>query len=366
MTLMEADGRRAMADVDWYGGLEPDLDISMLPGKPADPEMRESASIWLYEENGEFGFPRVGVEAVGSVWDTHRYDGNFAFRGGRILRTSTRGPTLSPKGPDGRNSILGAGGLKFQCVEPFRRWRVSFDDKVYDSRIEEQIRGNFRVFADSDVDASLKQVPLKFDVELTMVTPAWTQDYRPEALAGMSEAERIDAGLMGYGWRIEHLFRGEGELTLDGSSRGFKCLGSRIHRQSVRPMGAFRGHCWQSAVFPDGRAFGYIAYPPREDGSTYNNGYVYQDGKMYPAKATKVPFLRNIMPEGDDVSLQLESALGVTRIDGVTTLATFHIGNPGVNSMNNQQSGVRYSWDGMTTYGMIERSSPASLTKIVL
>jgi hypothetical protein len=262
--------------------------------------------------------------------------------------------------------VLGAGGVRFECLEPFRRWRVAFDDEVYDSRIEDQIRGNFRVYADAAIDPELKRTRLKFDVELSMAAPAWTQDFRPEKLAGLSEAERIDAGLMGYGWRVEQLFRGEGELSLDGQTRAFKCLGSRIHRQSVRPMGAFRGHCWQSAVFPDGRAFAYIAYPPREDGSTYNTGYVYQDGRWRLARATKIPFLRNIMPEGDDVSLELESDLGVTRIAGATTLATFHIGNPGVNSMNNQQGAVRYTWDGAETLGMIERSSPAELTQVRL
>ena len=72
-----------------------------------------------------------------------------------------------------------------------------------------------------------------------------------------------------------------------------------------------------------------------------------------------------IEAEGDDVSLELESDLGVTKIGGVTTLATFHIGNPGVNGMNNQQGGVRYSWDGQEAYGMIERSAPAELCRIV-
>lgn len=350
-----------MPEADWYGGLEPELDGAMLPGKPDDPEMRESASIWLYEENGEFGFPRIGIEAIGDQWEAHRYDCNFAFRGGRILRTSTRGPAHPAAG-----GVLGAGGLQFRCIEPFRKWRVSFDDTVCESTIEEQIRGNFRVYIDNPVDPALKRTPLKFDVELTMAAPAWTQDYRPAALEKMSEAERIDAGLMGFGWRIEQLFRGEGELTIDGQTRRFGCLGSRIHRQSVRPMGAFRGHCWQSAVFPDGRAFGVITYPPREDGTTYNNGYIWQDGQWHVARSVKTPFLRNIMPEGDDVSLELESDLGITRIEGRTTLATFHIGNPGVNGMNNQQGGVRYTWDGMSTYGMIERSSPADLCKVVL
>ncbi|MET0589434.1 MAG: hypothetical protein ABWZ75_13015 [Novosphingobium sp.] len=354
-----------MSDVDWYGGLEPELDASMLPGKPDDPEMRESASIWLYEENGEFGFPRVGIEAVGSHWEAHRYDGNFALGGGRILRTSTRGATLPVKPVDGNGAVLGAGGLEFRCIEPFRKWNVRFEDTVYESTVHEQIRGNFRVFADNPIDPSLERTPLKWEVELEMAAPAWTQDYRPAALEKMTEDERIDAGLMGYGWRVEQLFRGEGELTVDGKTRAFRCLGSRIHRQSVRPMGAFRGHCWQSAVFPDGRAFGVITYPPREDGTTYNNGYIYQDGKWRFARSVKTPFLRNIMPEGDDVSLELESELGITKIAGVTTLSSFHIGNPGVNGMNNQQGGVRYSWDGMETFGMIERSSPAELCRIV-
>jgi hypothetical protein len=357
-----------MADDLWTGGLELGIDY-MFPTRPTDPEMRESASIWLFEENGRFGFPRIGIEAQGAVWENHRFDCNFAFADGRVLRESARAPTLSPIGPDGKTSILGAGGLKFQCLEPFRKWRVSYDGQAYVGAVEEQIRSEFGVYADGDRNKGLdgrRRAKVAFDVELTMVTPAWVADYREEMLASMSEKERIDAGLMGFGWRIEHLFRGEGEFTVEGETEVFKALGSRIHRQSVRPMGEFRGHCWQSAVFPDGRAFGVITYPPRADGTTYNEGYVYQNGRMYPARSIKTPFLRNVMPHGDDVSLELESELGVTRIEGVTTLCTFHMGNPGVNSMNNQQSGVRYAWDGMTTYGMIERSSPGELTKIVL
>ena len=353
-----------MAQDDWFGGLEPEIDGMMLPGRPDNPEMRESASIWLFEKNGDFAFPRIGIEAVGADWEAHRYDCNFAFPRGRIMRQSTRGPTLPAQGPDGRNTVLGAGGLRFECIEPFRKWRVGFEDTVYESTVEDQIRGNFRVYCGQDIEPNLKRTPLKWDVELTMVTPGWTQDFRPEKLEGLSEAEKVDAGLMGYGWRVEHCFRGEGELTLDGATRSFRCVGSRIHRQGVRPMAAFRGHCWQEAVFPDGRAFGHCTYPPREDGSTYNDAYIYQDGRMYVGKSKNPPFLRRIMPEGDDVSVEIETELGTTRIEGVTTLSTFHIGNPGVNGMNNQQGTVRYTLDGMTTYGMIERSSPMELCTI--
>jgi hypothetical protein len=184
----------------------------------------------------------------------------------------------------------------------------------------------------------------------------------------MTEQEKADAGSMGYGYRVEQMFRGEGTFTLDGGKRDFKAVGSRIHRQSVRPMAAFRGHCWQSAVFPDGSAFGYIAYPLRSgesEGDRYNIGYLYRNGRMYSARARNIPFLRKIMPRGDDVSVELETELGITRIVGTTELCTFHLGNQGVNGFNNQQSGVRYALDAMSTFGMIERSAPAELCTIV-
>lgn len=347
------------------GGLPPELDY-MFAGRPEDPEMRESASFWLFEENGAFAFPRNGIEAQGAVWDRHRYDCNFAFPDGRVLRESTRGDTIPSIGSDGRADVLGVGPLTFTCIEPFRKWRVAYEGKVYAGSVGQQIDRSFSIYADGG-PYDHPQVPVAYDVELTMATPAWVQDYRREVLEGMSEQQRTDAGLMGYGYRIEQLFRGSGTLTIDGATREFRAVGSRIHRQSVRPLAAFRGHCWQSCLFPDGRAFGYIAYPLREgetENDRYNIGYLVQDGWMYPAKARNIPFLRTIVPRGDDVSLELESELGITRIAGMTELSTFHLGNAGMNGFHNQQGGVRYILDGMEAFGMIERSSPAELCVI--
>ena len=356
---------------DWNGGLPTDIDF-MFPTRPEDPEMRESASVWIFEENGEFALPRVGIEAVGAVWDTHRHDMNIAFKDGRVLRESVVAQTLPAIGPSGRPDTLGSGGMVFRCVEPFRRWTVSYDGEAWEGTVEEQIRGEFGAYADPGRSKGLagrKRVPVSWSVDLEMVTPAWVQDYRQEKLAGMTERERADAGSMGYGWRIEHCFRGTGELTIAGERREFGCTGSRIHRQSVRPMGAFRGHCWQEAVFPDGRAFGYITYPPlpgEAPEDTYNNAYVWIDGKYLVGKARNIPFLRRIMPRGDDVSVEIETAEGVFAIAGETVNATFHIGNPGVNGMNNHQGGVKFTWGDQVSYGMIERSSPSDLCTVIL
>ncbi len=141
----------------------------------------------------------------------------------------------------------------------------------------------------------------------------------------------------------------------------------------MRHLAEFRGHCWQSALFPNGRAFGYIAYPPRPDGRpTFNEGYVFEgDGELVPARVAQAPWLTELRPPlGRDVSLVLETDRGTVRIEGETVQSTFDIHHddrtfstealkqeiPSFPAL--QQAGVRYRWDGEETYGMLERSYP--------
>ena len=65
---------------------------------------------------------------------------------------------------------------------------------------------------------------------------------------------------------------------------------------------------------------------------------------MFPARVAQAPWLRRIVGQGDDVSLELISELGRTRIEGATALSTFRIGNPDMGGLNLQQSGALYRW----------------------
>lgn len=344
-----------LSDALRSGGLSEDKEL-FFAAKPENPEMRESASMWIFEESGAFGFPRFGIEAEASAWENRRVQGNMAFAGGRILNGVGFGAAHSPFGPDGRPTVLGAGPLAFRCVEPFRKWRASWDGMAADGDVREQISNKFDM---------TKRIPVKFELELEVAGPGWVQDLTPEAVAKMAPDDAIEAANMGIGWRIEQLVRGTGRFEVDGGAREFKAVGLRIKRQSVRPLAGFRGHCWQSALFPDGSGFGYIAYPPRESGKAYNDGYVFKNGKFYPARAVEIPWLRMIAGEGIDVSLALESELGITRIGGVTALSTFRVGNKDIGGLNLQQGGARYRWGDQVAYGMIERSSPEYQTTIV-
>jgi hypothetical protein len=329
-------------------GLELEKDL-VFAQTPSHPEMRESTSIWMFDETGAFGFPRMGVEAEAACWDNRLFQANFAFADGRIMNGAGRGAPPSPFGPDGKPSVLGAGAISFRCAEPFRRWTMAFDGLAIDGHVSQQIART--------LDPN-RRTQVRLEAEMIMQTPAWIQ-------ASDEKNATLEESLMGLGYRFEHLFRAEGVLHVDGEARTFKGTGLRIHRQSIRRLDGFFGHCWQSALFPDGRAFGFITYPPKPDGTeTYNEGYIFQNGRMIKAKAVKIPWLRRIVGAGDDVSLELESELGRTRIEGTTALATFRVGNPDIGGLNLQQSGALYRWDGETAYGMIERSSHESLTTI--
>lgn len=323
----------------------------VLPAKPDDPEMREGVSIWLFDENGEFALPRLGVEAEAHTWDKRLIQANFSFRDGRVLDGfDLQAPAHSPIDADGHPTVLGAGPLAFRCIEPFRRWSLHYDGAVRDGSVSQQIEKTFH--------AQAKPNRIRVEAELTMATPAWIQEVSAN-VESMSEQDAANAQAMGLGYRFEHHFRAEGVLEIDGKVREFKGTGTRIHRQSIRRLDGFFGHCWLSALFPDGRAFGCLAYPPKagSDEYAYNDAVIYQGGELIPARVVEAPFMRRAVGAGDDVSVKLESKLGITHITGTTTMSTFILDAPGMNGLSLQQSAGRFFWDGQSAYGMVERSS---------
>lgn len=345
--------------IDLTGGIDPEREL-VFAERPDDPEMRDSVSFWVFDDRGELGLPRVGIEAFAANWESHAIQVNVAFPDGRVFRVREDAPSWPPIGPDGRPRVLGGGPLGFTCVREFDTWRMTFDGQLMQTSSADLVEGR-------------KTGPLtdvRFDVEATLAVPPWVQGALDPA-SSTQLAQSIEGDLMG-GPRYEQLFRVKGSLTVDGNEQAFTGSGLRIRRQGVRKLEGFWGHCWQSALFPSGRAFGYIAYPPRPDGEpTFNEGYLFSgDGALIPARVVDAPWLRRLETLGEDVSVVLETADGTVRIAGETVLSTHDITDPsGVSAeqlalMANwtfpalQQAGVRYTWDGEQTYGMLERSIP--------
>lgn len=334
--------------IDLTGGLPESREL-LFPECPQVDGMRDAVNMWVSDDRGHVGLPRFAVEALAPDWQHHEVMLSVGFNDGRVYRLWDRFPSVPAVDAGGRATVLGAGPLTFRCVEPFQRWTASFRGKAIETTTQAMIEG--------DLDGPL--VDLEFEVEATMAVPPWTQGTLfPEAAELL--ATSIEGKLMG-GPRYEQLFRAEGFVRVAGDSQSFEGSGLRIRRQGVRDVAEFWGHAWQSALFPSGKAFGYIAYPPPPDGhETYNEGYLYTgDGELVPAKVVQAPWLTKLEPGGQDVSVVLESEqLGITRIEGETVVSTYLVGDPDFPQFPVlYQGNVRYRWDGEETYGMLERSS---------
>lgn len=333
--------------IDLTGGLPVERDY-VFAERP-DPEVRDAVNVWLEEENAAFAM-RIGVEAVAEEWDAHEIWLDIAFPDGRVISSRNRFRSLPAIGPEGKPTILGSGPLAMRCVAPFRHWKASFTDHPVTELTAEQLIAD--VFPD--------QPPLRtvsFDIDLfpaapPLVSGTLTADSR-QAMSG-EQGSFISP-------RFEQLCRAEGVLTIDGERRAFKGQALRIKRQGVRKFEGFWGHCWMSALFPSGRAFGVNVFPPRADGKpSFNEGFVFDgDGVLKPARAVEAPWLRRLVTSGESVPLVLETDDGLVSIEGVTFINCRSRGHSVLPASFPivQQAHARYRWDGEEACGMIERST---------
>ncbi len=335
--------------MDLTGGLDPESEY-VLTEAQTTPFMQEGINWWLWDDAGEFGMPRLAVEAMAPDWDHPHVQFNF-FRGEELLMRGWGAyPAHKVFGPDGKASHFGAGPLWFDCVEPFRRYRARFDGAPMAGTFTEMARPGFAIE---------RLAPLRFDIEAEAVVPPWIQGTLSADAAEKMASDTVEGEFMG-GDRLEQLCRVKGTINFDGREREFTGGALRIRRAGIRKISGFWGHCWQSTVFPSGKAFGYIAYPPRPDGQpSYNEGYIFTgEGELVPARAIHSPWLKDIRFSGEDVSLVLETADGEQHRIGAETFG----GMPSIGGLDTGfppllQSIVRYSWDGETAFGMMERSN---------
>lgn len=331
--------------VNLRGDLEPSRDFFLLRA-PEDPQFRESVSIWVSDDSGLIGLPRVGIEAVAESWDVRGHQVNVAFPDGRTAIVLGMGEGRSPIDEDGVCRTFAAGALEFRVVEPFETLTMTYDGTALDTTAAALARG----------DRSGEKRRLRIEVKASSAAPPW--------VSGTLNAEASKAFRDGFAGafispRYEQLCTSSGTVELGEDSWSFQGTALRVHRQGPRDVAGFWGHCWPSALFPSGRGFGALAFPERSDEPTYNEGFVYVGGEMISATLVDTPWLKGLQPKGEDVSLTLRTARGDFRIAAETVLSSCM---PGGTSREFapalQQAGVRYRWDGEETFGMMERSIP--------
>jgi hypothetical protein len=215
---------------DLSGGVDPALEY-FRNGRPAEPGMRDSATLWVMDQSGTLALPRVTFDAVAETWDTPDVQLNLVHADGRTLRVWDKLPGGSAADQAGNRSIRSAGSLRFECVEPFRQWTLEFDGEATQSTFADEVQGR----------AERTPVPLSFRFEAEMAAAPWLMGGVTDEAARQMKAGAGSA-LMG-GVRYEQLCRVRGSVNLDGETyRIADATGMRVRRQGVRNMGAALGH----------------------------------------------------------------------------------------------------------------------------
>jgi hypothetical protein len=345
--------------LDLTGGYDPAFDYPY-PGQPENPKLRDSVSFWVSDDQGRFGFPRMCIEAVGESWDNRGIQANIAFPDGRVLIGAGGYAPQPARQADGRTVTLDAGPLTFEVEQPLARWKMTFDGQARETTVADQAQGT--------PEGASRHV--RIELTATMAAPPWTPG---EAAARSNDrATALAVGAVG-GHRHEQLFRCEGRFLVEGEEeRRFSGTGLRIRRTGVRDVGEFPGHCWMSAIFPSGKAFGILAFPPRADGtSSYSEAFVLDNGVKRYGKVIEAPWLTHFEPHGGacDLVIQLNDGERVA-IGGRTHNSTFIAkGRPmfgdwgyehkgGGVALPFHQGDALYTWNGEQAFGMIERSLP--------
>lgn len=330
---------------DLSGGLDTALEY-FAGEKPTDPQVRDSATLWIMDSEGEIALPRVTIDVIGGEWDTPWVQFNLVDRQGRTLRLWSQKPGIASADKAGRQATRGAGPLRFECIEPFQRWTMEFAGQAFSSTTAKQMAG--------EADGEPVNVALRFDAE--MAAPPWLMGgMTAEAARAMTSG---DGGALMGGIRYEQLCRIRGYIHIDGEQHTVSGTGMRVRRQGVRNMGVALGHCQHSALFPSGRAFGAIVMAPGPEGpEAFNEAFVWDgNGRQVPARVVGAPWMTRLVEKGDDAGVVLKTAAGTVRIAGevLTSLFDHHLFEMAGTSVL-QQGTARYLWDGEQTIGLIER-----------
>lgn len=343
---------------DLTGGYDPACDFP-LPGRPGAAKMRDSVSMWISDNGGRFGLPRMCIEAVADEWDNRGIQANIAFPDGRVL-IGAGGYGVAPvKVVDGRAVTLNAGPLTFEVIEPLRHWRMTFDGTPYETTVAEQAMGV--------ADGPRKHVLIELDAR--MAAPPWTPGEKAAASGDAATSKAV--GAVG-GHRHEQLFRCSGRFVVEGEpERLFEGTGLKIRRFGERDVGEFPGHCWLSALFPSGKAFGIMAFPPRLDGTpAYSEAFVFDGKAKRYGIVAQAPWLTRFEPHGGacDLVLEMEDGerIAITGRTGNSTFVAKGVPLFGdwthpsshASALPFHQGDALYTWDGETASGMIERSLP--------
>jgi hypothetical protein len=260
----------------------------------------------------------------------------------------------------------GGANTTFRCIEPFRRWRVTFDGYGLHTSLEDMSQGLAR-----------EGVKQRFfaDLEIEFVTPVW--DMHTAATTETGKGTMVDQG-----WAKEHyeqLYHATGTVQFGEHELPFDGYGWRDHSSGPRGGGTgspWGGHTIIGCLYPEsGRGWGLGRYWEPDGRISLEGGWVVgHDGVLVHAEVTEAPRLRSLTLEPEQLAIglrwpggSLETTITTTTSMWTSMMKHLVIGKdldgPGLMYVLNHGPAL---WDGEVGHTYVERSDPLNAFPEVL
>ena len=334
---------------DLSGGLPPERE-DIRRTEPEMPFWSENLLFALYDPASDVGL-WLHLGTVPNDW-TLWHEMNYAFLPGDegVLSMWSYHRTVPERRP-------GGAGMTFRCIEPFRRWHVSFDGYGLHTSNEAMQEGPARV-------GPTRRFVV--DLEVESATPAWDA----HTAAGVETGR---GSMHDQGWAKEHyeqLYRARGTVVLGGDEIAFDGYGWRDHSQGPRggDTGApWGGHVIIGTLYDSGRGWGLSRYWTPDGLISLEGGWVAgDDGVLHHAEVTEAPRLRELVMAGEELPIglrwpggELTTTIRTRRSLWLSMMKGLVVGRdldgPGLMYVLNHGTAP---WDGEQGHVYVERSDP--------
>lgn len=340
-----------LSSIDFSSGLPRDAE-SLVQQPPTQPGWAENLLFAVYDPACDIGlWLHLGtVPAEWTMWE----DRLLAMLPGDqgLLSLCCYHKTAPERRPAGAV-------LAFECLEPFRRWRTTFDGFALLSSNAEMVDGLAR-------DGNRKR--FRADLEIVCETPVW--DAHAAVLA-----ETGKGAMATQSWAHEHyeqLVTVKGTVQYEnGEVVDYDGVGWRDHSRGRRDAWekGWGGHVIMGALFPSGRGWGLSRYWAPDGAITLEGGYIVDgDGILRHVEVETAPRVFDFQFSGERLPAALRWNGGRAAFDVVTHRSMWasmsHSLAVGVDRSINDISYVlnfcRTTWDGEDGWAYVERSDTVS------
>jgi hypothetical protein len=273
---------------DLSGGLPVEKE-SIVAEQPAEPFWAENLLFALYDPKADLGF-WLHLGSVPNEWGMWEDRVLVCLPGDQgVLSMWGYYYTPQDRKPAGPN-------LAFRCVEPFKRWKVTFDGFAQHISNADMAKG-------LAPDGLRKRMVIDLDIECA--TPVWDAHTSAHSKGGKGE-------MTTQGWAKEHyeqLYRARGTVRVDDVRYEIDGTGWRDHSRGPRGGGTgepWGGHVIAGCLFPSGRALIFSTYW-RPDGKITLEGAAVQTapGEFHHAAVLEPPRLRDLQMSGERLPIRL-------------------------------------------------------------